>query len=144
MGALRPGRGRIPAVKEPNDTESPGWPRSQAAFDLQAPTANGEQGGGTLARRRGRRLTYPSIPRDPTGVHARFRSLNFELALASGLARRRLKKFARGVATVVSSRQLRASAATSPAAPALHPRPRFGVPTFLWVQCMALVPQHWL
>ena len=27
MGALRPGRGRIPAVKELNDTGSPGWPR---------------------------------------------------------------------------------------------------------------------
>ena len=26
-------------------------------------------------------MTYPSIPRDPTGVHARFRSLNFERSL---------------------------------------------------------------
>ena len=34
-----------------------------------------------MARGEGRRLTYPSIPRDPTGVHARFRSLNFERSL---------------------------------------------------------------
>lgn len=39
------------------------------------------QGGGILARGEGRRLTYPSIPRDPTGVHARFRALNFERLL---------------------------------------------------------------
>jgi hypothetical protein len=48
MGALRPGRGRIPAVKEPNDTESPGWPRSEAAGIRPPgrPTANYEQRGG--------------------------------------------------------------------------------------------------
>ena len=34
-----------------------------------------------MARGEGRRLTYPSIPRDPTGVHARFRALNFERSL---------------------------------------------------------------
>ena len=34
-----------------------------------------------MARGEGRRLTYPSIPRDPTGVHARFRALNFERLL---------------------------------------------------------------
>ena len=60
------------------------------------------QGGEILARGEGRRLTYPSIPRDPTGVHARFRSLNFERSLPVSPAV--IKRNSRGgVATDFSS-----------------------------------------
>jgi len=53
-------------------------PHSTSRPADRRPTATGR---GDLARGEGRRLTYPSIPRDPTGVHARFRSLNFARSL---------------------------------------------------------------
>ena len=89
------------------------------------------QGGEILARGEGRRLTYPSIPRDPTGVHARFRSLNFERSLPVSPAV--VKRNSRGgVATDFAPAV--ASAATSPCR-----RPRNRVPTFVWVKCMVLL-----
>ena len=57
-----------------------------------------------MARGEGRRLTYPSIPRDPTGVHARFRSLNSERSLPVSPAA--IKRNSRGGVATDYARQL--------------------------------------
>ena len=55
--------------------------RAERPHSTSRPADHQRRQGGDLARGEDRRLTYPSIPRDPTGVHARFRSLNFERSL---------------------------------------------------------------
>ena len=84
--------------------------RAERPHSTDRPTANGGSEE-RLARGEGRRLTYPSKPRDHTGAHARFRSLNFELSLL--VSPPSLKEIRAGGLRPITPRQL-TRAATSP------------------------------